>query len=533
MRKHPISGDWMLHTGIDIAGQGCGAPIYAAHAGTVDLRRLERHAGQLRRRSTTATAPPPATPTCPRRHRGRASAKRSTPASPSRKVGTTGDVDRMPPALHRPRQRQHHRPGAVHAQPGDHPWLTRKTPARSAPRRSAAGGRRPPPSSPSPRPSRSPPRAACRRWHPRAPTTRPGRTCRRRSGTRRPRRPRSRRSKQLVSELQAQADALGQGRAGAGGGRPPRPGRPAGRRGQDRAPRRPARRRPGACRLVGEARRQPRRPTRPQRRRRRQHHARVLVGDGWRPPAVAARHDVEAHRVVDRSCRAGDLRQAHRRVAHRGGGGRGDRAPLARRRGGSGAVGGGGGGGAAPSSRWPSSPPTARCCTRSSRASRAPRPRSSRRTSKASRPSRQRRCSTPLPQRSRCCRRRRRAAAAGGSSGGGSTGGSLGRLRPDPVASAVAGAIDFAKAQLGERYVLGGMGPDAWDCSGLTKASYASVGVYIGTHCGERPVQHHGAARAGSCRQPAAARRPAVLLDRRIDVGRRSTTSRSTSAAAR
>ena len=26
------------------------------------------------------------------------------------------------------------------------------------------------------------------------------------------------------------------------------------------------------------------------------------------------------------------------------------------------------------------------------------------------------------------------------------------------------------------------MGPDAWDCSGLTKASYASVGVYIGTH---------------------------------------------------
>ena len=26
------------------------------------------------------------------------------------------------------------------------------------------------------------------------------------------------------------------------------------------------------------------------------------------------------------------------------------------------------------------------------------------------------------------------------------------------------------------------MGPDVWDCSGLTKASYASVGVYIGTH---------------------------------------------------
>ena len=53
---------------------------------------------------------------------------------------------------------------------------------------------------------------------------------------------------------------------------------------------------------------------------------------------------------------------------------------------------------------------------------------------------------------------------------------------PDPVPSAVAGAIAYAKEQLGERYQLGGMGPDRWDCSGLTKASYASVGVYIGTH---------------------------------------------------
>ena len=26
------------------------------------------------------------------------------------------------------------------------------------------------------------------------------------------------------------------------------------------------------------------------------------------------------------------------------------------------------------------------------------------------------------------------------------------------------------------------MGPDYWDCSGLTKASYAAAGIYIGTH---------------------------------------------------
>jgi cell wall-associated NlpC family hydrolase len=54
---------------------------------------------------------------------------------------------------------------------------------------------------------------------------------------------------------------------------------------------------------------------------------------------------------------------------------------------------------------------------------------------------------------------------------------------PDPpVASAVQKAIAYAKAQLGEPYAFGGAGPSSWDCSGLTKMSYASAGVYIGTH---------------------------------------------------
>ena len=30
--------------------------------------------------------------------------------------------------------------------------------------------------------------------------------------------------------------------------------------------------------------------------------------------------------------------------------------------------------------------------------------------------------------------------------------------------------------------MLGGMGPDIWDCSGITKAGYAAAGIYIGTH---------------------------------------------------
>ncbi|MEO5921826.1 MAG: peptidoglycan DD-metalloendopeptidase family protein, partial [Pseudolysinimonas sp.] len=35
MRYHPIYHEWIMHNGTDIAGQGCGATIYAAHAGTV------------------------------------------------------------------------------------------------------------------------------------------------------------------------------------------------------------------------------------------------------------------------------------------------------------------------------------------------------------------------------------------------------------------------------------------------------------------------------------------------------------------
>ena len=34
-RFHPIYQVWKGHSGVDLAGQGCGAPIYAAHAGTV------------------------------------------------------------------------------------------------------------------------------------------------------------------------------------------------------------------------------------------------------------------------------------------------------------------------------------------------------------------------------------------------------------------------------------------------------------------------------------------------------------------
>lgn len=40
-------------------------------------------------------------------------------------------------------------------------------------------------------------------------------------------------------------------------------------------------------------------------------------------------------------------------------------------------------------------------------------------------------------------------------------------------------AVTFALAQLGERYVFGANGPDAWDCSSLMQQSWAEAGVPI------------------------------------------------------
>lgn len=53
---------------------------------------------------------------------------------------------------------------------------------------------------------------------------------------------------------------------------------------------------------------------------------------------------------------------------------------------------------------------------------------------------------------------------------------------PPPSGSLVDTALDYAYAQIGDMYQFGGSGPDAWDCSGLTKASYAAAGVNIGSH---------------------------------------------------
>ncbi|GGO89835.1 C40 family peptidase [Wenjunlia tyrosinilytica] len=62
-------------------------------------------------------------------------------------------------------------------------------------------------------------------------------------------------------------------------------------------------------------------------------------------------------------------------------------------------------------------------------------------------------------------------------------------LSPHPSASAstaapqssggVQAAVSFALAQVGDSYVMGGNGPDAWDCSGLTQAAFARAGISL------------------------------------------------------
>ncbi len=46
-----------------------------------------------------------------------------------------------------------------------------------------------------------------------------------------------------------------------------------------------------------------------------------------------------------------------------------------------------------------------------------------------------------------------------------------------PASGSVATVIAFLKAQVGDAYVLGATGPNAWDCSSLVQAAFKQVGV--------------------------------------------------------
>ena len=53
------------------------------------------------------------------------------------------------------------------------------------------------------------------------------------------------------------------------------------------------------------------------------------------------------------------------------------------------------------------------------------------------------------------------------------------RVPSVPASGRAAAAVNYAMAQVGDAYVYGAAGPDAYDCSGLTMASWAQAGVAL------------------------------------------------------
>ncbi len=73
-----------------------------------------------------------------------------------------------------------------------------------------------------------------------------------------------------------------------------------------------------------------------------------------------------------------------------------------------------------------------------------------------------------------------------------------------PASGRGAAAVRFALAQVGDAYVYGAAGPNAWDCSGLTMVAWAQAGVGL---------PHSSSAQFGSgARIPASALRPGDLV---------------------
>lgn len=61
-------------------------------------------------------------------------------------------------------------------------------------------------------------------------------------------------------------------------------------------------------------------------------------------------------------------------------------------------------------------------------------------------------------------------------SGGGSSASASDSVAP-PASGSVGSVISFLKSQLGDAYVMGASGPNAWDCSSLVQAAFKQAGV--------------------------------------------------------
>ncbi|MFF8293883.1 C40 family peptidase [Streptomyces globisporus] len=67
--------------------------------------------------------------------------------------------------------------------------------------------------------------------------------------------------------------------------------------------------------------------------------------------------------------------------------------------------------------------------------------------------------------------------ASAGSSDSGSSASASAPSSSSNVSGSAASIVAFAKAQVGDAYVSGGTGPNAWDCSGLVQAAYRTAGI--------------------------------------------------------
>ena len=66
-----------------------------------------------------------------------------------------------------------------------------------------------------------------------------------------------------------------------------------------------------------------------------------------------------------------------------------------------------------------------------------------------------------------------------GGGGGGSGGGGGGSATPPPTSGGVTAVLAYAYAQLGKPYCYAGVGPDCYDCSGLSMMAWAQAGVMM------------------------------------------------------
>ncbi|WP_329380919.1 C40 family peptidase [Streptomyces sp. NBC_01351] len=86
---------------------------------------------------------------------------------------------------------------------------------------------------------------------------------------------------------------------------------------------------------------------------------------------------------------------------------------------------------------------------------------------------------------SRTAARQTLQSTSGSASGSGSGSGSSTGSQPGagtvtaPATGSAAAIVNFARAQVGKAYVMGGTGPSSYDCSGLVQAAYRQAGISL------------------------------------------------------